>query len=390
MNYNNSKKGDLLILITVLTFLYLFMYPAVDYYYGIEEVPAHLSSPINLYIYFLYITGIIFVLLIINVFTMRHWGKCNIAENKKSNFKKLYLKEKIGIFLFYEIISLILSVIIFSSQSFDYLTLFNRANRGDGIFLTQEWVIYVLFMQVISFYGIYNYSNLSKVERLILLFIITLIFLVETALLGARRFSMAIVLFWLYSRGYIGYLFRTKVGLIIFILSLSIGLLFGAIREYIYHQQILSDVNFGDIIRLSMQSNEFNEIGAGVMKSILIGNDVNALKMGSTLFYGVLFLIPRDFYPDKPITLSTILGFPISIYSEMFVNFNLISIFVFFFIFLFVAYLSQKHSNRFWTCIVAAYAFDFIRAETGTIIYTLTVIAFFYYFIKFTDIKLKL
>ena len=129
---------------------------------------------------------------------------------------------------------------------------------------------------------------------------------------------------------------------------------------------------------------------SGVIKSILIGNDMNSIKMGSTLLDGVLFLIPRVFYPDKPITLSSTLGFPISIYAEMFVNFNLISIFIFLFIFLYVGYLSKKHSNKFRTCVVAAYSFDFIRAETGTIIYTIVVIGVFYYIIKFTDRKLTI
>jgi hypothetical protein len=390
MNYNKyTKKGDLLILITVLTFLYLFMFPAVDYYYEREEVSFHLSNSINKFSYYLYIFGVFLTLMIVNALIMIYGRKDVIIENNSFNLVNINNKKTIGIFVIYEFVSLFLTLYIFSSQSLDFSALFNRANRGDGIFLTQEWVIYVLFIQTMSFYGLHHYNKLSKVERVLLFILIVSFFFAEIVLLGARRFSMAIILFWVYSRGYIGFLFKTKIGLLVFFLSLNVGLLFGALREYIYHQAILGDVPIGDIFRLSMLSNEFNEIGNGVMKSIPIGNDMNLIKMGSSIFDGVLFLIPRVIYPDKPVSLSTTLEFPISIYSEMFVNFNLISIFIFFLIYFFVGYLSKNQSNKFWTCVVAAYAFDFIRAETGTVIYTIVVVAFFYYVIKFTDRKLK-
>lgn len=367
----------LLKMYAVWTCAYFFLFPIGSYIYGTSGVIEAIPSALGRGVYYVYLTStviiyIFFILLNKYVVEPKKATKQLIVRQyiKRSNkiVSGLSVLQFLGISLTYYILM---------TEAIDYSLLFNRANRTEGVFITQQWVIYVYFIQSLAFVSIYYLEKLSNSE-LFLFAVLTVSFIVlEVFFLGARRYSVALVLFYVYRKGYFEYLFGTKFGALLISGAFLSGIGFGVVREFLFHDILLHELNSDYAIFLAITSNEFTEIGTGIARTVNYSMDLDNLKLGSTFINIFYFFIPRLIFEDKPLSLTYQLDIPISIYSEFFVNFHLAGLFFVIVFAYLISRLCRKAPLGYYSCVLAAYSFDFIRAEIATITYTLFFVVVF-------------
>jgi hypothetical protein len=371
------SRTVLLKMYAVWTCAYFFLFPIGSYIYGTGGVIEAIPSALGRGVYYLYLAATVIVYIF---FILRN--KCAVGPKQATSQQivRQYIKRSnkivsgLSILLF---LGISLTYYFLMTESIDYSLLFNRSNRTEGVFVTQQWVIYVYFIQSLAFVSIYYLEELSNSE-LFLFAVLTASFCVfEIFILGARRYSVAIVLFYIYRKGYFEYLFGTKFGALLIFGAVLSGIGFGVVREFLFHDILLGESDSDYAIFLAITSNEFTEIGTGIARAVNFSMDLDNLKLGSTFINIFYFFIPRFIFEDKPLSLTYQLDIPVSIYSEFFVNFHLAGLFFIIVFAYLIGRLSRKSPSGYLSCVLAAYSFDFIRAEIATITYTLFFVAVF-------------
>lgn len=376
---NNIKdhSNELYIFFVLISFLYLFFFPAAGFlggYINYNEVIYSKSSQLE---YLIYIFSFPFAPLIASILFNSNKTRIETINVKSNNDVKLNTIYKLAQFL-----SLLYIIYLYLYSGVDFSTLFNRVNRENDIFQSQSWVVLVMYIQSVVFCGFFYWESLSKLQKIQCLMIFIGFSIFEIVGLGARRYTIAMAIFWIYKNGYFTFLLKSIKGFFVLLVSIFIAIFYGAFREIIFYQVngITERRYFLDIMA---GSNEFTEIGYGFARSVNYVSDISFLRLGSSFFQFILYFIPREFYPDKPLSLSNELNIPISLFSELYINFHLASLFLWIYIFYYIRKLSEKGPKLFLPCIIGAYSLDFIRADTSTIIYTITFALIFYLLFTF-------
>ena len=359
------------------TFAYLFMYPIGAFIYDADWVIESIPNVLGRGFYYIYLI----VIVAIFIFFISH-NRCIISYKSTKNNQIIRphikrLNKGISCLSIFLMLGILITYYYLITESIDYSLLFNRNNRTEGVFITQQWVIYVYFIQSLLFVSIYYSEELGKSELVLFIVLTASFFVMEILFLGGRRYSVAIVLFYMYRKGHFEYLFGTKLGALLISIAVMGGIVFGVIRELLFHNIMLSDSDMNKNIYTAFTSNEFTEIGAGIARTVQLSMDLDNLKFGSTLLNIFLFFIPRSIFEDKPFSLTYQLEIPISIYSELFLNFHLAGLVIIILLVYIVGRVSIKGSSSYIGCVIAAYSFDFIRAEMATIFYTLFFVILF-------------
>ncbi|ELA8120763.1 hypothetical protein RGL58_001901 [Vibrio parahaemolyticus] len=265
------------------------------------------------------------------------------------------------------IIAIGIEFYLFNYSGADLTTYFDRSNRELDFFVSQTFVIFILILQFYFFYSIYYFKSISFFGRLIfwVLFLSFLYF--EFVVLGARRYSIAVILFYLFRYDKFKEIFKFKYLIPAFVLFFTV-FVFGGIREIILKGETLS---IQSVLEVALRDNEFTEIGRGLYYYIYNNYNLEILSLGKTLIDGIQYIIPRSMHFDKPLSIVSQFGMPASIYSELFLNFHIIG--SLFFMVHAVIFYSISNKKTFISCIFAAFTLDFIRTDFGSIIYTVIV-----------------
>ena len=369
---SSAKNKTLFAYYCMLGFLYIYFYPFANYLTNSEFDGVLNPESSARQVYLFYISSIPIAVLIGRfllpiIVPLGPARLVNASNNGRTP----------RVFFLFQTIAIISLGCIFILTDIDFSILFNRQNRNEGFFVTQAWVIFVYFIQSILFVSIYNYKCLSKFEIILSALIFIMFSFLEVAGIGARRYTVAIIIFYLYRSGILYYLIFYKIGRLLLILSIIAMIFFGSTREYIFHEAT-GGILQRDISELMISSNEFTEIGGGIAKSVAEFQSIDNLRIGATLLNIPLYFIPRAIFDDKPLSLTNQYEIPISIFSELFINFHILSLFFIILISFLVYRVSIKGSANYFSCLFAAYALDFIRADFASIFYCMTFSIFFY------------
>lgn len=335
-------------LLIITSFLYLFSYSF-----------AHNTN--NIYLYYVSLCWAVILLAILI--------KRKITFKRQIVIKNVY-DMNISIFFaffIYFIFDIYLTI--------DLNLMFNRFNRELEFFASQSWVVFVIFSQSLFFFCIYNYNKINVLNKFLLITSILLFITLEVFFLGARRFSVAIIIFLLVTNKGFRSFFEKKIGTVVIVCTIGLVLLFGGLREFIFHA---TSYDFTSLIHLTFKNNEFTEIGRGINSYISrIDNGDFEFLIGESYFNTLSYLIPNSIHPDKPPSLVQISGLPSSLYSEAFANFYIVGIFI---VFLLAYVFSCFKEYTIVSATIFSYVLDFQRTEFGLIIYTLVLSIIFYNF----------
>jgi hypothetical protein len=357
----------------ILSFFYIYFYPFASYLTNVELDAELISGNSVRQVYFFYIYSIPIAILLGRYLLPIIVPVIPLETAKASNNGRVPKA-----FFLFQSLALVALSYIFTSTEINFSILFNRQNRGEGIFITQTWVIFVYFIQSVLFVSIYNWKSLSKFQKMSSILIFLMFLFLEVAGIGGRRYTLAIIIFYLYQSGILNYLMFAKIGRLLLISSIIAMIYFGTAREFIFHKAS-GGLLEQDFLTLMVSSNEFTEIGSGIAKSAIHSQSIDNLRMGSTLLEIPLYFIPRVILEEKPLSLSHQYDIPISVFSELFINFHILSLFFISLLSFLLHRISKKERENYFACLFAAYALDFIRADLATIIYTITFSVFFYY-----------
>lgn len=248
----------------------------------------------------------------------------------------------------------------------------DRVDVGKAV--NQIWVIVSFLIIGLFDFLLYNFANLSKNKKFILILSL-LIYIVFQASIGNRREYAGIIFFIICF-----YLITKHISLkpkIIIVISV----LFAAS----FYLSMSRDENTRDLkgdkaVELMLASNEFVY---PMQTTYYIMRDNWELRYGLT--YTLLpfqIMIPRELYPEKPSTLGAEfvektfgrggMGYAYTPISEAYLNFGVIGPFL---IFALVAVLfnfivkRQYHEFKFYYFILYGLIFDFCRGDVASIIY---------------------
>jgi hypothetical protein len=342
--------------------LYLFAFPLSRYLdNNFDEITK---------ILFIYSLISFISLLIIPVLFSKYKIKKITSSNK---IKPSHLRLK---FILLSFIVIFLLKFLYFNTGISYSILFNRMNRELPFYQSQVYVIFILVMQFYFFFFIYYLNYLKKYEKIVLLLLFILFAYHEIVLTGARRYTLAIILFYLISNIGLDKLFKFKYAVLASFIIISMFIL-GGYRELIVHGM---ELKLNDAIVIALKNNEFTEIGRGLYYYISQNIDAHIIQGGKSFIDGLQFIIPRFIYPDKPVSLVAQFGVPVSIYSELFLNFHFVGALIIG-IYGFLYYILSLNTG-FWSIVFYSYILDFIRAQFGVIIYTISILLFLYYIFK--------
>ncbi|MCG6405532.1 hypothetical protein K6U20_12975 [Vibrio fluvialis] len=256
---------------------------------------------------------------------------------------------------------------LFNFSGSDLTTYFDRSNRELDFFISQTFVIFILILQFYFFYSIYYFKSISFTGRFVFWILLLLFLYFEIVVLGARRYSIAIILFYLFRYDKFKDIFKIKY-LIPAVILFVIIFVFGGIREIILKDETLS---IQSVLEIALSDNEFTEIGRGLYYYIYNNYNLEIVTLGKTLVDGMQYIIPRSMHFDKPLSIVSQFGMPASIYSELFLNFHIIG--SLFFLIHAVMFYNIANKKSFISCMFAAFTLDFIRTDFGSIVYTMIV-----------------
>ena len=165
--------------------LYIYFHPLGSLLFGGEQFDLMVinEGATNIYII------ILIFLLIVPVSVLIKSGKKKYFDVE--NFQLSTPIEKTQIIRLYIglVICLLLLLTLLTQTNIDYTVFFNRNNRDSGIFITQTWVILVVFLESITFISIFYYSNLNIFFKCLVFVNIALFAILELVGLGGRRNS---------------------------------------------------------------------------------------------------------------------------------------------------------------------------------------------------------
>lgn len=351
---------------SVINILYVFFYPVSYAFSGIDLDYQGINSS---YLLFLKIFPLIYIL---------SWSLGSVLNSSLKLTEYTVLENLTATnALAHGFIICMIIILIFFSGGLDLSSFFNRANRERGVFTTQYWVIFVFYVQTYFFVHIYYWANLTKSDRFVVVLTFCLFSLLEIAGIGARRSTTSIIIFYLYSSGILAWMTGRVLGIVCLFSIISLGLLFGALREIVFHG-LTNGFSSSQIAISAINNNEFTEIGKGIEKSLVFYDGLSNLKFGETFFNIFYYFIPRFIFEDKPNSLSNSSDIIISIYAEQIINFHLLSLFVSFFLFLFVYLYAKRYSSSFHAAVFCAYTLDSVRSDLAAVLYTFVFVFIFY------------
>jgi hypothetical protein len=352
--YNSAYVFYLLI-----NLLYLFSAPLNWYLRGEYDQIAN-------YVFIYALISFIFLLLVPIILYKFKKKNTIVLSRVKPNFFRLK-------FIILSLITILILTFFYLDTGIDYSIFFNRINRALPFYQTQKYVIAIIFMQFYFAISIYNLRYLRYFEKTILLLLFLLFAYHEIVLFGARRFTLFIVLFYLIST--IGFKNLLQIKYIIPVIFIALFMLiFGGARELVVHDL---DFSMAKSINLVLNHNEFTEMGRGLHFYMTKNITGEILQGGKTFIEGLQFIIPREFHPDKPISLTSQFGGVTSIYAELLINFHFFGAFIIILYGSFYYILSLKHN--FWSIVFYSYTLDFIRTQFGVILYTFIILYFLYF-----------
>lgn len=369
---NNNRDSTLWWYFFFLSVLYLFFFPFSVYISGLNIHDEFSRGEIAVASYWLFL-----LLVVIGIISG------GLLKIKKINIDLKYCRgrKKTRIISLAHIICLLFFIYVLNIDSIDWSVYFNRENRNNGIFVTQEWVVSIIFIQSTLFISIFFWESLDKIEKIMAIATFVLLFVIEIFGLGARRYTMAVVIFYIYKSGILRCLFYSIYGWFLILFSLFVALFFGSFRELVFHSAT-DNLDWEKLIELMTTSNEFTEIGGGIVKIINLTYDMSQLQLGLTFLNAPIYFIPRSIFDTKPLSLTYQYDIPISIYSELFLNFHLMSAVLILFLSYLIKRISKYGEQKIYSCVAAAYMLDFLRGDFATISYSLTI--FFVVYIIFT------
>lgn len=369
-----GNKNSLFAYYCIISIFYIYYYPIVSLFLTGELEGAFISRSAMLQDYFLYICTIPVAVLIGRYLLPMITPVVAVTRSAGPKNERVP-----RVFFLFQALAIISLIFFLNSRELDLSVMFNRQNRNEGIFTNQFWIVFVFFVQSLLFISIYHIKSLTDFQKLLSIIIFLMFSFLEIAGIGARRYTAAIVVFYLYRSGILYFLTITKIGKLFLIVAIIAMIFLGTVREFIFHEATGGVLN-QDILGLMVSSNEFTEIGRGIVKSVELSQSLDDLKMGATLLKIPLYFIPRAIFETKPLSLSNQYDINISIFSELFINFHIFSLY-FIGLLAFIVYrISRKGVDNYFGCLFAAYALDFIRADFAGIFYCIIFSIIFYYF----------
>jgi oligosaccharide repeat unit polymerase len=374
----NFFFNDTTVIILIFLFLYGFFNPIVEF------VLQGSLSKVTYFATIIYASCIpAFILGIALAFKTKNRYNISYLALVNPNIKK---SKNYNIFLI-SILGLLLSYV-----SFDFYSqgiLFNpsvalKTNRLELFTEISQFKIVVgLFISSIFLYFIYYFTTLSIRVKSVVIFLLCYFVLMELSVGNRRDFvPMIIGFFWIFVKiKKINFTFRRFIYLL---LGLFFFLFLGSIRSSATTDEAF---NFSNLALSTLASNEFiypfYTLGHYVDKFL---NGTHVFLYGLSIFlYPILFFIPRDIYPEKPISLAvqfikeidSTMGYAYSPVTELFVNFGVIGPFVGFLIIGIIIFKMQSFKDQRFNFVFFTMIPDFCRGEIGTFIYQFFFISFF-------------
>lgn len=303
--------------------------------------------------------------------------------NSKSKFKKSYAIFVIPVLfslIAYKVVTLYEAGLLFNPSALKGV---DRAKYFDTI--NQVDVVVGLLITSIFIYFIYNFSHLSKKMRKLVIGILVFYVAIQLSAGNRRDFiPMLIGFFWIFANyKKLRFTFIRFLGILIVI---ALFLFLGTVRSSIIRNESL---NSSQALLETLTSNEFTypffTLSFEIEKNL---NNEQKLLYGKTIFIdSFLIFIPRDFYPEKPLSLGTMfkkdnfgddgIGFAYTPVTEFYKNFGgLGPAFIYFVIGMLIVRLQNRSDQRL-NFILFTMLIDFSRGEIATFFYQFVFVSLF-------------
>lgn len=300
-----------------------------------------------------------------------------LRNNRRYNF----------IVLFILILLIIYKTYFFYSIGF----LFNPSKLIGGsrfdIFENYGQVDVVIGLLIISgfLYFVYNYKKISKI-KVIIVFVLLIYYILLQLSVGNRRDFLPIILgiYWI-----VVMIKNIKFGILGFIGILLI--VFGFNYLSTIRSNLSGDTSKSSDFMITMTSNEFVYPFYTLSLEVddYLKNNNYEFKLGeSYIVYPILTFVPREIYPEKPISLANsfikkfygsrhLMGFAYTPVSEAFINFGVMGPFLIYLLIGYILSFIQTNKNQIYNFLFFVMILDFCRGEFGGFLYQAFFVSFF-------------
>lgn len=271
----------------------------------------------------------------------------------------------------------------------DLSTLFNRQNRNLPEFNNQYFIIYNLLVQGFFFSVFASFRSLVKSTKIISLILLAIYAILEIAFLGGRKYTIAIFLCAAYHLGFLEYILARWYRISILYLAIIIGLFFGIFRELVFHGVELSYLDVTDYkesIDVALFSNEFSEIGVGLVESVLF-SETNGYFYGATYLNILYYLVPRMLWDSKPLSVTSEFGFAASPFSEAYLNFGMFGFVPIIIYCMAIWYIYNRSRSLYSRGLCAGLTFELCRTDLAGLLYSLIVYKIVFFLTKKRRLK---
>jgi hypothetical protein len=311
---------NLLIFLLINTILLLYLYSRaifvwVDVY--LENLKTIYPSMDLVYTYSIYIILCTFCITIAIILAF----KFNVFKNFSliKSFDMTWLKFNpinyvvIALFIIF-IIEILITLYGFFLPFKGFFNMYNRTYPS--VFMSTFWMLQVLGTHALCFWFILNYQRLSKSLVILMTINVGMLVFMEFFIAAGRRALIPIILFsFFYFK-----LYKNKFFVGIMFIIFLIFLFMTVIRDSIFLNYEI-DYNIGKILLDTLSTNEFTAVSDGLFMGIDHALFYNNYFLGETYLNAFKQFVPRILWPEKPGSISHLVGVAISVYNEAFLNF---------------------------------------------------------------------
>jgi hypothetical protein len=296
-----------------------------------------------------------------------------LGRVKNSPAQRWHRVPRTALLTFFACLSLLAYAVCTVEVARDFQGLFNRAHRQLAFFNSQIWVVSVVMAQTVSCVTIHYWRDLSRLNKFLGVVLIGAIVLIDFVLLGGRRYSLPVILYFVYRSGLLSLELRRWYNAVLFGAFCLMLFLFGGAREFVIKGEERY-ATMRNVVSLTSESNEFQEIGNGIDNMTHL-TYLTGFENGRTYLLSPYIFVPRALWSGKPVSLTFVAGAMISPFAEAYLNFGHFGVLVVCLGFGAVALLATGGRDSFASCCLLAFVFDQMRTGFAELIYTAALIA---------------